>query len=720
MRTDSKARDRARGVPAVVAASLGATLLAAGALYASPASALSVCVRVAAYVETMPDGSSVPMWGYRVAASCTPTQLATATSAINNKVSSPGAAIAVPADDTTLTITLVNRASADTALGETALTVPTSLVLHGHNTTMTPVFTTPAGVVCPPPAPGTTATTMAALQAFRDCRVRSFTHEAAVGGTAVYTYTNVKPGTYLYQSGTMPQIQVQMGLYGMVRKNSADAPTNTTPRNAYASPDLPFDNEIAVLLSEVDPAVHGAVASGTFSGSTIGYDPKFFRLHRFVPPGTTDTVTGVFTPCATATPGPCIKQAIEFTENPARGALPIDPGQRQLVRVVNAGIQSRALELIDGHWWLVAEDGNRFPYPREQHSAHLAAAKTADLWFTPTLGSGATAVDRRLAIFDRRLALTNNNADPSGGQMIRLALQDTGTVPAVDVATCGATGTQGSLYTCTVTTGAASPTYSLDTAPVGMTISAGGAISWTPNNAQAWKPLVGQTATNPVQVRVTDSNGRYGTASFSVAVTNVNDAPVAGNDVYDVRGGVLNASTVLANDSDPDGDSLGAVAVVATTTTGIVTMNANGTFNYTTTDLPASGFVARPFTYSVSDGTLPSVPATVTLNVHANSAPVTVDDVVSIIYGNTSPVVIDVLSNDYDVDGNLNGMTLAFSAPNRGGTAVPVVGGACPVGRTCIAYTPPPTFRGTDSIQYTVSDALGATSGPATLRLNVR
>jgi len=50
---------------------------------------------------------------------------------------------------------------------------------------------------------------------------------------------------------------------------------------------------------------------------------------------------------------------------------------------------------------------------------------------------------------------------------------------------------------------------------------------------------------------------------------------------------------------------------------------------------------------------------------------------------------------------------------------VPVVGGACPVGRTCIAYTPPPTLRATDSIQYTVSDALGATSAPATLRLNI-
>ena len=96
---------------------------------------------------------------------------------------------------------------------------------------------------------------------------------------------------------------------------------------------------------------------------------------------------------------------------------------RQLVRLVNAGIQSRALELIDGHWYVVAEEGNEFPYRREQYSVFMPAAKTADAWFTPTLGSDVSAIDRQLTIFDRRMALTNNNVDPSGGQLIRLIMQ---------------------------------------------------------------------------------------------------------------------------------------------------------------------------------------------------------------------------------------------------------------------------------------------------------
>jgi VCBS repeat-containing protein len=703
-----------RGAAALLAAALGAGL-------AAPAAAITVYVRAAPITTgleaTMPDGTVVPMWGYRVG----PTR-ANVTN-LANLPQSPGAAIRVPAGDTTLTVVLINN-----------LPVPTSFVLHGHNTTMTPVFATAAGVVCTPPAAGAPAADMTALQAFRDCRMRSFTREAPprpladnvnAANDVVYTYTNVRPGTYLYQSGTMSQVQVQMGLYGMVRKD-APPPAPLPGNNAY--PNVTYDNDVALLLSEVDPAVHTAVAAGTFSTSTLAYDPRYFRLHRYNP------TTGA---CATATPGPCIAQPIEFTERtiaiagppalPARGTLTIQPGERQLVRVANAGIQSRSLMLIDGHWFLVAEDGLAFPYPREQYSAFLPAAKTADLWFTPTLAGGETAaIDRQLAIFDRRLALTNNNADPGGGQLIRLNVANAGVAPAVDVSNCGTTGTEDAPYACIVTgtvAGGATLSYALDAAPAGMTIDpASGAIGWTPDNAQAWKPLVGQTATNPVQVRVTASTGRYTTGVFSVVVANVNDAPVAANDAYNVRGGALAAPvSVLANDADPDGDPIGAITVVAAPANGTLTMNANGTFNYTAGSLPASGSSTDTFTYTVTDGTLASNAATVTLTVYANSAPTAVDDVDARAFAAVGPSFIDVLVNDYDVDGNLAPPTLAIvGPPNRGGTAAVVTAG-CPVaGRPCISYTPPAAFRGTEAITYRVGDTLGALSASATLRVNVQ
>ena len=185
MRIDSKARDRANGFTPVLATSLSALVLATGAMYAEPAQAVSVCVRVASYRAPMPDGTTARMWGYQVAPNPGNTidcNQATSGSAINQAVTSPGDAITVPANDTTLTVTLINRVSANPGVvntnGETALAVPTSFVLQGHNTTMVPVFKNAAGNDC---TPGGTATDMAALQAIRECRVRSFTHEAAPG-----------------------------------------------------------------------------------------------------------------------------------------------------------------------------------------------------------------------------------------------------------------------------------------------------------------------------------------------------------------------------------------------------------------------------------------------------------------------------------------------------------------------------------------------------------
>ncbi len=682
--------------------------LSAWAWLPAPAQAMNVCVRAAPYVETMPDGvTTVTMWGYRVVVTgstftaCSAAALANPASSINRPPTSPGAAITVSPADPTLNVRLVNN-----------LPVPTSFVLHGHNTTMAPVFKTNATVNDP------SVTSDCTPGASLDCRVRSFTHEAAPGGgTATYTFTNVKPGTYLYQSGTLPQIQVQMGLYGLLRRNAPA--TSTAARVAYpgaaSAPDqYAYDNEISLLLSEVAPDLHAAVAGGTFSGSTLRYDPRFFRVHRYAATLPTLPATG-----AAAAP-------IEFTDGPARGVLGITAGQRQLVRVVNAGIQSRALTLLDGHWYLIAQDGNVFPYPREQVTAHLAAAQSADLWFTPTLPAGTTA--QRMLMFDRRLALSNNDGNAVGGMLVRLSVTSGTTALALDASGCGPTGTQGAPYACTVAAAGVvgTPSFSLDAAPAGMTIDAStGAIAWTPNNDQAYKPLLGATVSNPVQVRVTDTNGRYATASFAVAVTNVDDAPVANNDAYEVRGGTLTiplSRSVLANDADPDGDPLGAPTLVAAPTNGTVTLNADGTFTYTAASLPASGTATTTFTYQVSANGQPSNVATVTLTLYANSAPTAVDDVDALVL--TTPptaMLIDVLANDYDVDGNLDVNSLAIvGAPNRGGTASVVTAG-CPVAtRPCIQYTPAPSFRGTDTLTYTVGDTLGAVSRAATVRVNVQ
>jgi hypothetical protein len=204
-----------------------------------------------------------------------------------------------------------------------------------------------------------------------------------------------------------------------------------------------------------------------------------------------------------------------------------------------------------------------------------------------------------------------------------------------------------------------------------------------------------------------------------VAVTNANDAPMAASDTLGVRGGTatIAVSSLLANDTDPDGDTLGAFTIVAPLAG--LTNNGNGTLTYTG-GIPVSVAEARTFTYQVSDGQLPSNEATVTLTVFPNSAPVAVDDVIARSFFASTATYIDVLANDFDVDGNMNPATLAIAGPpNRGGTANVVTVG-CPVaGRPCIEYTHPTGFRGTEAITYVVSDSAGAVSNVATLRVNV-
>lgn len=84
--------------------------------------------------------------------------------------------------------------------------------------------------------------------------------------TVTYTFTASMPGTYMYQSGTRPGLQVEMGLVGalIVRPtgwvaNDGLGGGNTT---AYGHADTAYDHEYLLLLSEMNPAIHQLVEFG--------------------------------------------------------------------------------------------------------------------------------------------------------------------------------------------------------------------------------------------------------------------------------------------------------------------------------------------------------------------------------------------------------------------------------------------------------------------------
>ena len=103
--------------------------------------------------------------------------------------------------------------------------------------------------------------------------------------------------------------------------------------------------------------------------------------------------------------------------------------------------------------------------------------------------------------------------------------------------------------------------------------------------------------------------------TVSITVTGTNDPPVANNDniIVPLNGTATTLdnglNSVLANDSDPDGDAL-TVTLVSSPSYGTLTLNPGGTFSYTQDGTLNGG---DSFTYTVSDGALTSGSATVNI-----------------------------------------------------------------------------------------------------------
>jgi FtsP/CotA-like multicopper oxidase with cupredoxin domain len=205
-------------------------------------------------------------------------------------------------------------------------------------------------------------------------RVRSFGREALPnGGRRAYVWRDSRnnpfqPGTFLYQSGTDPSLQMHMGLYGAVTKDAAVG-------EAY--PGVSYDAEVVLLYSEIDLALHDPPAAA----KPLNYKPTWFLVNGepyedgVTPPESAGNTSGT-----------------------------------TLIRFLNAGLKAHAPTLVNGpHMSVIAEDGHLLPYGREQYSVRLGAGKTSDALWNPT----AAGV---YPIYDRTLQLTN--AGVTGGGML--------------------------------------------------------------------------------------------------------------------------------------------------------------------------------------------------------------------------------------------------------------------------------------------------------------
>ncbi|MCG3159248.1 MAG: hypothetical protein JMDDDDMK_00234 [Acidobacteria bacterium] len=152
-----------------------------------------------------------------------------------------------------------------------------------------------------------------------------------------------------------------------------------------------------------------------------------------------------------------------------------------------------------------------------------------------------------------------------------------------------------------------------------------GTLTLNSNGSFTYTPSANANGADNFTYRASDGAANSNTATVTITVIAVNDAPVANNDSYRTRKNTaltLSAPGVLGNDTDEEGDALTA-AIVAGPSNGAVTVNANGSFTYT----PRNGFSGGDsFTYWANDGALNSNTATVAITVsnqEDKKAPVT-------------------------------------------------------------------------------------------------
>jgi hypothetical protein len=239
------------------------------------------------------DGGSIYSWGYTM----------------GSQMQLPGPTLIVTEGDE-VTVTLDNDLPA--AAGNV------SIVFPGH-----PLTSTSGGV----PGP--------------------LTQEAPAGGSVTYVFTADKPGTYQYHSGSRPDLQVEMGLYGALVVRPAATPAGCS-NAAYDHAATCFDREYLYLLSEVDIDVHRAAelqAAGPPPIDVGGgpHHPEYWLLNGRAAP---DTMA------AASQPGTGL-----LPTQPYNAMTRMHPGERLLLRVVGAGRDMHPFHHHGNHTRVLARDG---------------------------------------------------------------------------------------------------------------------------------------------------------------------------------------------------------------------------------------------------------------------------------------------------------------------------------------------------------------------------
>jgi VCBS repeat-containing protein len=367
-----------------------------------------------------------------------------------------------------------------------------------------------------------------------------------------------------------------------------------------------------------------------------------------------------------------------------------------------------------GKWYFHYEGGAQFRMGGDETLGF------ADATFRTSSGSTVYTATEQVAMNLKNTGWSVSDVDSGNGAVtVTLAVQE-GTLNLL-AGTSGAIVTNNNSSAVTVTGTVAQINALLNT-------DASSVVSYTDGSDA---PSANDTLTLSINDNGLTGSGGAKTASGSaaIAITAVNDAPVAVNDSYTVDEDTplsVPGNGVLANDTDADSSSVTA-ALVSGPAHGTLTFNADGSFTY---NAAANFNGADSFTYLATDGSLSSNVATVNLTVSsANDAPAAVDDnnafdavVESGLVAGDPSATGNVVTNDSDIDvgDSKTVSTVNGSAGGVGSAVAGTYGSVVIAADGTYTYTLDDADADTealaqgaaafDEFTYTVADGAGATS----------
>ena len=214
-----------------------------------------------------------------------------------------------------------------------------------------------------------------------------FTDEAAAsGGTVSYTFEASQPGTYLYESGTNPHKQVEMGLYGaLIVRPEIDTVDH---KYAYNDEDTEYDpkREFLLVIHDIDNELHQAVEQGEPYDISIKHDRYWTINGRSFP----DSIAPNNVPWLPNQPYGALVW-VEASPDPENLPLPA------MIRYINAGLENHPYHPHGNHMRVIGRDGRQLSLPFENFGTTIGSGQTYDLqfwwvnvegWFYPGPGAG--------------------------------------------------------------------------------------------------------------------------------------------------------------------------------------------------------------------------------------------------------------------------------------------------------------------------------------------